>query len=131
MVRWLILDYFFLIFHSLLILFNLFGWIYRPFRVWNLLTLLLTGLSWFVLGIFYGIGFCPLTDWHWKVLAKLGYQNLPNSYISYLFERLLDLHIDYKVIEVLTVGLFFLALVFSIIFNYFSYRKRRMEKRKI
>jgi len=38
----------------------------------NLILLLLTGLSWFGLGIFYGWGYCPLTDWHWKVLRELG-----------------------------------------------------------
>ena len=131
MIKWLFLDYLFLTFHSLLIIFNLFGWIYKPVRIWNLFTLVLTGLSWFVLGIFYGIGFCPLTDWHWKVLAKLGYSNLPNSYVSYLFERLLGLHVESQIVESLTVGLFFLALVFSIIFNYFSYQKRRIQKQKI
>ena len=37
-------NYLFFIFHNVLIAFNLFGWIWRPTRPWNLLTLALTGL---------------------------------------------------------------------------------------
>jgi hypothetical protein len=66
------LDVFFLVFHASLILFNLFGWMFRKTRVWNLVTLLLTGLSWTLLGIFYGFGYCPFTDWHFQVLEELG-----------------------------------------------------------
>ncbi|MCD4791284.1 MAG: DUF2784 domain-containing protein, partial [Bacteroidales bacterium] len=74
------LDTFFVVFHTALIIFNLFGWIWKPTRRLNLITLLLTGASWFILGIFYGIGYCPLTDWHWQVLHKLGIYDVPNSY---------------------------------------------------
>jgi len=61
------------------ILFNLFGWIFRPLRKANLIVLALTGASWFILGIFYGIGYCPLTDWHFKLLYKHGQHALPDS----------------------------------------------------
>ena len=66
------LDIFFLVFHTLLIFFNLFGWLIKPLRKANLIVLLLTGGSWFILGIFYGFGFCPFTEFHWQVLHKLG-----------------------------------------------------------
>ncbi|MCK5838377.1 MAG: DUF2784 family protein, partial [Bacteroidales bacterium] len=65
-------DTFFIIFHTALTLFNLFGWIWQKTRKLNLIILLLTGFSWFGLGIFYGIGYCPLTDWHYRVLRKMG-----------------------------------------------------------
>jgi hypothetical protein len=48
-----ILDIGFICFHTLLILFNLLGWIWASTRRWNLYTLLATGFSWFVLGIWY------------------------------------------------------------------------------
>jgi len=31
-------------------------------------SLLLTAFSWFVLGIWYGWGYCVCTDWHYMVL---------------------------------------------------------------
>ena len=82
-------DWFFVVFHSSLILFNLFGWIWRKTRKAHFITISLTLLSWGFLGIWYGWGYCPLTDWHWQVLEKLGKTDLPNSYISYLLDRVL------------------------------------------
>jgi hypothetical protein len=111
------LDIFFLVFHLILVVFNLFGWIYKPTRRLNLITLSLTFLAWFGLGIFYGIGYCPLTDWHWQVLMKLGVSDLPNSYITYLLERVFHLSVEERLIDIFTVVLFFTALVVSIIAN--------------
>ena len=62
------LDIFFIVFHTSLIFFNLFGWIWKYTRRANLVALLLTGGSWFILGLYYGIGYCPFTEWHWEVL---------------------------------------------------------------
>ena len=52
------LNFFFYIFHTALILFNCFGWIVPKFSRWHLASLLLTAFSWFVLGIWYGWGYC-------------------------------------------------------------------------
>ncbi|TVR84309.1 MAG: DUF2784 family protein [Saprospirales bacterium] len=118
-------DYFFLLFHTSLIFFNLFGWVIQSLRVWNLVTLLLTALSWFGLGIFYGIGYCPLTDWHWTVLQELGHTHLPASYVQYLFERLIGWSITPLTADYLTVSSFFMALVLSIILNIRDYRRKK------
>jgi len=71
------LDKFFFVFHSLLILFNLSGWMWKKTRRLNLVLLLLTGFSWTILGIWYGFGFCPSTEWHWQVRMKLGLPDMP------------------------------------------------------
>jgi hypothetical protein len=112
-----IIDYFFLVFHSVLIIFNLFGWVWKATRRLNLITLLLTGGSWFILGIFYGFGYCPFTDWHFQVLRKLGHFNLPNSYIKYITDRLTGLDFKSELVDTVTLVLFLLALVISIYMN--------------
>jgi hypothetical protein len=112
-----LLDFFFILFHTCLIFFNLFGWIFRKTRVWNLATLLLTGSSWFVLGIFYGIGYCPFTDWHFRVLERMGETGLPVSYIEYIVERLLPVEVDPQLVDIFTVSLYFTALIISIVLN--------------
>ena len=124
------LDKFFLVFHTLVIAFNLFGWIWKPTRKANLALLLLTGLSWFVLGLFYGIGYCPLTDWHWQVLRKLGRTDIPYSYIKYLADRVTGLDFDADLVEKATASIFFLALGVSIFVNVRDYRKRQKDKWK-
>ena len=112
------LDIVFVGFHSVLIIFNLFGWLWKPSRLVNLVTLSLTGASWFILGIFYGIGYCPLTEWHWRILEKLGQGPLPDSYISYLIHRLFHLiPPSPAIVNAATFICFAIALSFSLFFN--------------
>lgn len=125
-----VLDIFFVSFHSTLIVFNLFGWIWMKTRKANLITLSLTGASWFILGIFYGIGYCPLTDWHWKVLQKLGETNIPYSYIKYLIDRLFHVDINAQLVDYCTGGFFFLALGLSIYFNLKRNTKKHLMEQK-
>jgi hypothetical protein len=123
-------DYFFLFFHTALIVFNLFAWLYKPLRKANLVTLLLTAASWFILGIFYGIGYCPLTDWHWDILYSLGQTDIPNSYVQYLIDRWLGISIMPKTADYLTLGCFIVALTASIFVNLRDFRNRKMKRAK-
>lgn len=107
----------FIIFHTALILFNLFGWIWRRTRRWNLATLLLTAFSWFVLGLWYGWGYCPCTDWHWQVRRELGYTDMPNSYIKFLVELWTGIEVSAYTVDLWTGILFGLALLISLYVN--------------
>jgi hypothetical protein len=69
--------------HAALTLFNLAGWLWRPARRLHLAVISLTLLSWFGLGIWWGWGYCPLTDWHWQVKQARGESPLPASWIKY------------------------------------------------
>jgi hypothetical protein len=111
------LDLFFTIFHSCLVIFNLFGWIWKKTRRLNLICLLLTAGSWLILGIFYGLGYCPLTDWHFNILRKLGYSDLPDSYLSFLFTRLTGMQIDQSLVDTVTLWGLIIALVISLYLN--------------
>jgi len=112
-----IIDYFFIVFHSILILFNVLGWIIPRWRFANLITLSLTAFSWFILGIWYGIGYCPFTDWHWKVRQHLRFNDESNSYIHFLILKITGLNLSEKWVDTTTVIVFFSALFLSIYFN--------------
>ena len=115
---YVLLDIFFVIFHTSLTLFNALGWAWKKTRVWNLVTLLLTGSSWLFLGMIVGVpGYCPFTDWHFNVLRKLGKTNLPNSYLKYLFDRITGLNIDSTLVDRITLIVFVAALVVSVFLN--------------
>ena len=118
-----IADTFFFIFHIVLIVFNLFGWIPASTRRWNLITLGATAFSWFVLGIFYGFGYCFLTDWHWQVREHLGYSTDSNSYIHFLLVELTGISVKENLVDISTVILFFAALVVSVVLNIRDRRK--------
>jgi hypothetical protein len=121
-----ILDIFFVIFHSSVILFNLFGWIWRKTRKYNLILLVVTGSSWLILGLIVGtLGYCPLTDWHFSVLDKLGVTNLPTSYVKYLADRLTGLDISQSLVDDVTLYSLLAALVISVFLNLRDFLRRR------
>lgn len=122
-----LIDWFFTIFHTLLIIFNITGWAWKRTRKLNLLSLLLTAGSWLILGIFYGIGYCPLTDWHWNVLYRLGESGLPPSYTQYLIDRLTGIELTSSQADFLTAAGLAAALIISVFLNIRDYRKRSVD----
>jgi len=125
-----ILDIFFILFHSSLIIFNLSGWIFRKTRRWNMITLTLTGASWLFLGLIVGtLGYCPFTEWHFNILLKLGKDNLPNSYIKYLTDRLTGMDISESIVDKITLYSFLAVFFVSIILNIKDLRILRKKAR--
>src|SRR5690606_8734184 len=118
------LDIFFFVFHTLLTVFNLVGWAFRKTRRLNLITLLLTAFSWVVLGIFYGSGYWFLTDWHWMVRDRLGYETPYNSYIPFFLVTAFVIRTTAHPADTLTLILFVAALTISIGVNLQMKRKR-------
>ncbi|UJH67338.1 DUF2784 family protein [Allomuricauda sp. SCSIO 65647] len=113
-------NYFFYIFHTALILFNLFGWLHPKTRRLNLITLSITFGSWFLLGIWFGWGYCFLTDWHYEILEKLGERDLPSSYIAFLVQKVTGWLPENGLINSLTIALALLALCCSLWSNWIS-----------
>jgi hypothetical protein len=81
------------------------GWIWRRTRPWQLATVSLTALSWFGLGVWYGWGYCPCTDWHWQVRARLGHQD-PPSYIQLLVREMIGIDLSAAVADALALVTF-------------------------
>jgi hypothetical protein len=114
------LNIFFFVFHLSLVLFNLFGWIWKPLRRAHLIVVCLTLASWTILGIWYGFGYCPLTELHWQVLEKLGKTGLPNSYLKYLFDTLTGLDWNAELVDTAAGVGIVLALLASVWVNFFK-----------
>lgn len=109
--------------HLAVIGFNLFGWIWRPLRRAQLICIGLTAASWLLLGRWYGIGYCPLTDWQWRVKRKLGEHDLPASFIKYFADKLSGHAIDPALVNSLTAIFFVLAAALSVYVNFFRKEK--------
>lgn len=113
-----LLDIFFFVFHTALILFNVFGWIPKRLRKINLIAMAITAFSWFALGgLFgYGWGYCFCTDWHWQVRDALGYARTADSYIQLLFQTV-GLNITSVQANILAYGAFAIALFATFALN--------------
>jgi hypothetical protein len=106
----------FFVFHSSWIIFNCAGWMWRQTRVWHLAAVSLTALSWFGLGVWYGWGYCPCTEWHWQVRERLGYSD-PPSYIQLLIRQLIGIDPGLGLANSLALVTLMAAAVVSIVLN--------------
>jgi hypothetical protein len=109
--------------HVIIIIFNLFGWIFPATRKAHFICIVITAFCWFVLGIWFGWGYCPITDWQWHIKEKLGETNLPASFITYYANKITGMHFSDSVINILTLILFLLAAIISV---YVNFRKKKI-----
>jgi hypothetical protein len=119
------LDIFYTILHLALIGFNLFAWIWPKTRKAHLITAGLTLASWVGLGIWFGFGYCPITDWQWDVKQQLGERDLPNSFVKYFADRLTGRDLPVSLVDGVTLWSFVAAILCSVYVNFFHKTKRR------
>ena len=112
-----LLDILFVVFHTLLVGFNMLGWVWRRTRRLHLITISATLLSWFGLGVAYGWGYCPLTDWHWDVKRALGETGLPASWMKYYLDLVTGLDWSAALVDGLVIGSALAALMLSVVLN--------------
>ncbi|HET8864431.1 MAG TPA: DUF2784 domain-containing protein [Gracilimonas sp.] len=123
----LFLDYFFVVFHFSLIVFNLTGWIWKKTRRLHLYVISATIFSWVGLGVIYGLGYCPFTDWHWQVKRALGETGLPASYLKYYLDQVFGFSWNPFTVDILVAVLGVGALLLSIIMNYRDWKKQKNQ----
>ena len=111
-------------------IFNLTGWIWPRTRKLHLITLIATATSWFILGIWYGFGYCPLTDWHWSIKEKMGETNLPNSFVKYIADKITGNEVNSSLIDTLTIGGLIFAVTAAVYVNFFRRNKRENVNRE-
>lgn len=119
-----LLDFFLTLLHLLIIGFNLFGWIWKPLRKAHFISIVLTAASWLILGYWFGVGYCPVTDWQWQVKERLGETNLPDSFIKYFADRISGKDISASLVNTLTAVCFAAAAAVSVYVNFFSSTSR-------
>lgn len=100
-------NYAFFVLHFALMAFSMVGWAFKSTRVWQLWAMVLTALSWFVLGPWlYGVaGVCVCTDWHNRVRTQL---ELPHQYnfIQMLGQEWFGVTLPLATSEGLALGVF-------------------------
>jgi Protein of Unknown function (DUF2784) len=87
---------------------------------------MLTLFSWLILGMWFGIGYCPITDWQWQIKEHLGETDLPNSFIKYFADKITGKNISADLVDTLTAVGFGFALVMAL---YLRIRKANGSRR--
>ena len=123
-----VLDAGLFVFHTVLIAFNMVGWAWRRTRVAHLVVLAMTAFSWFVMGAFYGWGYCLCTDWHFRVRRSRGVP-VPESSFVQLLGKTLGVPLNRGTADALAVGVFAAIVVATAITWAIAWRRRAPERR--
>src|SRR5688572_26718924 len=126
----LFLDILLTFVHLAIILFNLFGWIPKATRKAHFISIVLTAASWFILGIWFGMGYCPFTDWQWRVKEQLGEKNLPANFVEYFAEKITGYDFSPQLVNNVIVISFALAALLSVYVNFIYPSIKRKEQFK-
>lgn len=119
------LNVFFLVFHTLLILFNAVGWAWRRTRRFHLFTVLATAFSWLLMGLWYGVGYCVCTDWHFQVRRAMGIHDTDSTYIQFLVRELTGWKPDDGLVQAVTGAIFAIVFILTVVLNIRDARARR------
>lgn len=112
-----LLDAGFVALHAAVVGFNMLGWAWRRTRRLHLLSIGGTLLFWFGAGMFYGWGYCPLTDWHWDVKRALGETGLPASWIKYHLDAVTGIDWNAALVDAVVMGSALAALALTVTMN--------------
>ena len=104
------LDKLFFVLHAALIAFVLVGWAWRCTRPLHLVATAVVAFCWLGLGAYYGLGYCPLTDWHLQVRQAMGREDPYSSYVQLLASAVFGVSLDRVAADRLGGGLFVLML---------------------
>jgi hypothetical protein len=118
MIELRILDVLLTLLHLVIIGFNLVGWIWKPTRKLHFICITTTAACWFILGIWFGIGYCPITDWQWHIKTLMGETNLPDSFITWYADKITGESISPSLIDTVTAVSFALAALLSVYVNF-------------
>jgi hypothetical protein len=86
-VSYVLLNGLFHFFHAGIISFVMIGWIFPSLRLAHLVFMILMLGSWFLVGRWLGAGYCPITDWHWKLKDSLGEGRPKGTYFHLVLQN--------------------------------------------
>lgn len=113
------------VFHTALIFFNVFGWLWKRTRRWNLITLGLTAVSWLLMGLWYGIGYCVCTDVHYRIRTAMGIDDPSGSYLQLLIWKLSGWWPAESLVNTWAGIVFGAAVLGSVVTNVLDWRRKR------
>jgi hypothetical protein len=99
--------------HIGVITFFLIGWLWDKTLPAHFILAILILLSWCGLGIFYGFGYCLITDIQWKIKKRLGEKPHTEYYIKYMVDKVTGLDTNPKTVDAITTYTFFIILFIS------------------
>jgi len=107
-------DWLFTALHVGVVLGFLFLWV--PKRTKRLYPWLVGAVatSWLLLGAWKGLGYCFLTDWHWRVKRARGEVSMPGSFLKYAADAVAGRDVPSHWVDAVAGGVFVVGCVIAI-----------------
>ena len=99
--------------HLAIIFFFLFGWLAGKTLLAHFILSILILLSWCGLGIFYGFGYCLVTDIQWKIKKRMDEKPYTEYYIKYMIDKVTGFDTNPNTVNTVTQYSFFIILFIS------------------
>lgn len=103
--------------HISIIAFALLGWVLPSLRQLHLVLLALILGSWFILGQWLGIGYCPISDGHWRLKETLGEGRPKGTYIHHVLQKLTGKTLSSQHVDEMTTRVTIALTVLSLALN--------------
>ena len=113
-------DVFLFLAHAVIAVWCVFGWMVPGAERWHLFVITGIAISWYGLGMHYGIGYCILTDWQWRARKKLGYTMEHGSFVQLLLERASGIQLNENQVKIFAYAVYWVSAVISIYINFFD-----------
>ncbi|HVW25487.1 MAG TPA: DUF2784 family protein [Polyangiaceae bacterium] len=111
-----VLDWFLTVLHVAIVLAVVFLWIPRSTWRWHGWLVAVVAFSWLAIGLFKGaIGYCVLTDLHWRVKRARGATHLPGSFLKYVADSVTGRDVSPALIDVVAAMVFAFVCVAAIV----------------
>lgn len=98
-----LLNIVFFVGHTVLIGFNLTGWIWLRTRKLHRVTMGATLFSWLVMGAWKGWGYCLCTDWHFQLRRKLQIHGHESSFTELLLNQIPGVMVSHRFANLVTL----------------------------
>lgn len=105
--------------HVSIIVFVLVGWVFPSLRRFHFVLLVLILSSWFILGRWLGVGYCPISDWHWKLKGSLGEGRPEGTYIHHVLQKLTGKTLNSPRVDKMTTLVTLTLATLSLVLNSF------------
>ena len=101
------LDWLLTALHVAVVLAFVFLWIPRATWRWHGRLVAIVAFSWLGIGFLKGaVGYCFLTDLHWRVKRARGETHLPGSFLKYMADRVTGTDVSPGLIDVVAATVF-------------------------
>jgi hypothetical protein len=120
------LDWLFTALHVGVVLAFVLLWIPRATWRWHGRLVAIVAFSWLVIGLSKGaVGYCFLTDLHWRVKRARGETHLPGSFLKYVADYLTGTDVSPALVNSVAAAVF-VAVCLAAILRAWQARRRMM-----